>query len=83
MTFLTAKLTCIDLSELFLSRRGDVRPLDEQILGQELNEGLPHPGRHLVGGRRAEVHVENSYSDDHTEGDQDHGEQQILKTRLC
>ena len=83
MTILAAELTCIDLSELVLSRRGDVGPLDEQILGQELYEGLPHPGRHLVGGRRAEVNVENSYSDDHTEGDQDHGEQQILKTSLC
>lgn len=38
-------------------RRG---PLNEQILGQEVNEGFPDPWRHLVGGGSAEVDIEDT-----------------------
>ena len=46
--------------------------------GEEVNEDLADPGRHLVGGRCAEVDVEHPYGDHHGEGDQDHGEEQVL-----
>ena len=29
-----------------------------------------------------EINVEDAYSDDHTQSDQDHGEQQVLKNKI-
>ena len=39
---------------------GRGRPLDEQELGEEIYEGLPDPGRHLVSGWGTEVDIENT-----------------------
>ena len=64
---------------LVLQGRGRGRSLDEQELGEEIYEGFPDPGSHLVSCRGAEIYIENTYSNHYTEGDEDHGEQQILK----
>ena len=51
----------VELSRgLVVKRGGRGRPLDEQELGEEIYEGFPHPGRHLVSGRGAEIDIENT-----------------------
>ena len=45
---------------LVVQWRGRGRPLDEQELGEEIYEGFPDPGRHLVSGRGSEIYVENT-----------------------
>jgi len=44
----------------------------------DLEEDLADPGRHGVGGGRAEVDVEDDDGDDDGQGDEDHGEEQVL-----
>ena len=46
--------------------------------GEEVDEDLADPGRHLVSRRGAKVDIEHPYSHHHREGDQDHGEEQVL-----
>ena len=45
---------------LVLQRRCRRGPLYEQELWEEVNEGFPDPGSHLVSGRSAEIDIENS-----------------------
>ena len=45
---------------LVVQWRGRGRPLDEQELGEEIYEGFPDPGRHLVSGRGTEINIENT-----------------------
>ena len=46
--------------------------------GEEVDEDLADPRRHLVSCWGAEVDIEHPYSHHHREGDQDHGEEQVL-----
>ena len=45
---------------LVLQRGGRGRSLDKEELGEEIYEGLPNPGRHLVGCWSAEINIENT-----------------------
>ena len=45
---------------LVLQRGGRGRSLDKEELGEEIYEGLPDPGRHLVGCGGAEINIENT-----------------------
>ena len=45
---------------LVLQRGGRGRSLDKEELWEEIYEGLPDPGRHLVSGRGAEIDIENT-----------------------
>ncbi|GIY32394.1 hypothetical protein CEXT_266941 [Caerostris extrusa] len=53
------------------------RPHEENA-GQQADEDPPHPGRHPVGRRRPEVHVQHRDRHDHRKGYQDHGEHQVF-----
>ena len=45
---------------LVVQWRGGGRPLDKQELREEIYEGFPDPGGHLVSGRGPEIDIENT-----------------------
>lgn len=66
----------------FVAGVAGARPPHEEECGQAAEEDAFDPLGHVVGGRRAVVHVQDANGADDGESDEHHGEHQVFAFRL-